>query len=419
MRLSRVVITGMGAVSPFGRGNDLLIDSLCEGKSGIAHVARLETVRGLAPRVAGLVAGADMAEVPRKIRRSMSPMSVYGFWAAREALEMAGLAEEDIVGGRLGLIMGSTLGSPATMEEFFATYLADRSIEQVKSMLFFKIMGHSVAANVAQALGVTGRVMAPTAACSTSCQAIGLGYEAIALGRQDFMLCGGADEYHPLTSATFDIMMAASTRYNDRPGETPRPFDADRDGVVCSEGAGVLLLESLDSALRRGARIHAELAGFSSTSDPSSIANPDPVPVYTCMRQALLNAGLEPEAIDYVNAHATGTLQGDEAESRAIAMVFGDSVPVSGFKGHMGHTMAASGVLEIIGCLGMMERSVLIPTRNLDNPAPECGGINHVRHKTEAKVSAVMKNNFALGGINCSLVLRGYDDRSGNYRAGQ
>ncbi|MDR3073709.1 MAG: beta-ketoacyl-[acyl-carrier-protein] synthase family protein [Deltaproteobacteria bacterium] len=410
MRLKRVVITGMGAVSPFGRGCDALFSALLAGASGIVRVPALEGIAGLGPRVAGLVTGVDTAEVPRKNRRSMSPMSAYAFLAAKEALEMAGLPEAAVTGGRLGAAMGSTIGSPATMEEFFANYFETGGIERIKSMLFFRIMGHSVAANVAQSLGVTGRVLGTTAACSTSCQAVGLGFEAVALGRQEYMLCGGADEYHPLTSATFDIMSAASTKYNDRPSETPRPFDRDRDGVVCAEGAGVLLLESLDSARARGAAVLAEIVGFSSLSDPSSIDNPDPLPVYTCMRQALENARTAAEEVDYVNAHATGTLQGDEAESRAIAMLFGERTPVSGFKGHMGHTMAASGALELAGCIGMLRRGVLIPGRNLDNPAPECGGINHLRSVVHAPVRTVVKNNFALGGINCSLVLRGYDD---------
>lgn len=410
MRLKRVVITGVGAVSPFGRGFDVLFDGLREGRSAVTHLTELESVGGLTTHVASLVKGADINEVPRKIRRSMSPMSIYAYWAANEAVAMAKMDEATLQGGRFGLAMGSTLGSPHATEEFFTSYFPDTSVEQIKAMAFFKIMGHSVAANVAQALGITGRVVSPTGACSTSCQAMGMGYEAIAMGRQDFMLCGGADEYHPLTSATFDIMMAASANYNDTPEKTPRPFDAARDGVVCGEGAGAILLESLDSALSRKAPILAELVGFSSTSDPSSIANPDPYPVYNCMKGALEDAGLAPSDISYVNAHATGTLQGDEAESRAIAMLFGDSTPVSGFKGHMGHTMAASGVLELAGCLGMMKHSLLIPTRNLDNPAPECGGINHIRELAVHPVTAVLKNNFALGGINCSLVLRRYDD---------
>lgn len=410
MRLNRVVITGTGAVSPYGRGSDTLWNALRAGESGVRYHEELDAFPELGPRVAGLVRGVDMAEVPRKHRRSMSPMSVYALMAAREALEQAAFPMDSLRGGRVGLIMGSTIGSVETMEGFFRDFLARESLDQMQSMLFFRIMGHSVAANVAQALGVTGRVLAPTAACSTSCQAIGLAYEAVALGRQDAVICGGADEYHPLVTGTFDLMMAASSGFNDAPENTPRPFDVKRDGIVCSEGAGALVVESLDSARARGAAILAEIAGFASTGDASSIANPEPYPLYQCMRDALEIAGVAPDAVSYVNAHATATAQGDAAEGNAIAMLFGRGTPVSSLKGHMGHTMAASGALESIACVCMLREGELLPTRNLDEPDPACGGIRLVRAVTKAPVSVVVKNNFALGGINCTLVLRGYDD---------
>lgn len=405
MRLKRVVITGLGAVSPFGKGADQLFEALAAGKSGIEIVPELKRIGGLGPRVTGPVTGVDPREIPRKNRRSMSRMSIYALLAAQEALAQAGVDKIIRTGGRLGIAMGSTVGSVDTMEEFFNEYLVSKSIEHIKSMLFFRIMGHSCAANVAQTLGITGRTLAPSAACSTGCQAVGLGYEAVALGRQDMMLCGGADEFHPLTAATFDIMQAASTKYNDRPDCTPRPFDRDRDGIVCSEGAGLLLLESLDSALERGADILAEVTGFASTSDATSIANPDPAPMRRCMETAMKDAGLETSEVGYVNAHATGTMQGDEAECRAIADLLGE-VPVSSLKGHLGHTMAASGALELIACVHMLRTGQLIPTRNLENPAPECSGVRHLRTVEQASIQNILKNNFALGGVNCTVALR-------------
>ena len=410
MTLQRVAITGTGAVSPYGRGSDLLFASLLAGESAVRYHEPLEQFTELGPRVAGIVKNVDISEVPRKFRRSMSPMSVYALMAAQEALHEANFPDNLLENGRTGLIMGSTMGSVNTIEEFFRDYLAKGNLEQMKSMLFFRVMGHSVAANVAQALGITGRVLAPTSACSTSCQAIGLAYEAVALGRQDAVLCGGADEYHPLTTGTFDLMLAASAGYNDAPEKTPRPFDVARDGIVCSEGAGVLLLESFDSAKARGAEILAEVVGFSSTSDPSSIANPDPNPLYRCMREALETASIAPEAVSYVNAHATGTVQGDIAESKAIAMLVGENAPVSSLKGHMGHTMAASGALETVACVHMLQKQMLLPTRNLENPDPQCAGVSLLQQAESRPVSVIVKNNFALGGINCSLVLRGHDD---------
>lgn len=407
MLLRRVVITGTGSVSPFGRGSDLLFSCLKEGKSAIRQVKALEDIGGLGPCVAGLVPDVGVQDIPRTIRRSMSAMSAYAYLAAIDALKQAAVPAQAITGGRLGVAIGSTIGSPETMEAFFRQYIPASSVEQMKSMLFFRIMGHTAAANVAQALGISGRVLAPAAACSSGCQAIGLGYEAIATGRQDFMLCGGTDEYHPLVSATFDIMMAASSAYNERPEQTPRPFDSKRDGVVCSEGSGVLLLESFESAQQRGAPILGEILGFASTSDTGNIAEPNPVPIAACMQAALDDAEVPATDICYVNAHATGTEIGDIAESRAIASLFGDTVPVSSLKGHMGHTMAASGALETIAVLEMLRNRLFLPTRNLEIPDPRCFGIFLPQKPVAASGTLVVKNSFALGGINCTLVLGG------------
>jgi 3-oxoacyl-[acyl-carrier-protein] synthase II len=294
------------------------------------------------------------------------------------------------------------------MQEFFRDFNKDNSLERMKSTLFFHIMNHSCASNVAQALGVTGRILAPSAACSTSCQAVGYAAEMIAMGRQEQMLCGGADEFHPLTSGTFDIMNAASTAFNDSPTSTPRPFDRDRDGIVCGEGSGILLLESLESALTRGADILAEITGFATNSDPASIANPNASAIADCMRLALADAGVEPAQVDYVNAHATATEQGDIAECDAISLIFGKGSPVSSLKGHLGHAMAASGTLELAACIEMIRQGLLIPTLNLDHIDPLCAGIEHVRGVTKRPVQTVLKNNFALGGVNSSIILRRY-----------
>jgi 3-oxoacyl-[acyl-carrier-protein] synthase II len=259
---------------------------------------------------------------------------------------------------------------------------------------------------VAQTLDISGRILAPSAACSTGCQAIGYGFELIAMGKQEMMLCGGADEFHPLTAATFDIINAASIAFNDAPTRTPRPFDRSRDGVVCAEGAGVVLLESLDSAIKRGAPILAEIVGFATVSDPKSIANPNSEAMERCMRLALEDADLSAADIGYVNAHATGTEQGDIAESQAIARIFGELVPVSSLKGHMGHTMAASGSLELIGALEMMNRGRLVPTLNLEEVDPACSALHYLRRVEDVEIDAFIKNSFAFGGVNSSIVVR-------------
>jgi len=406
MPLKRVVITGMGALSPFGRGVDTLMNALLLGESGVRILPELADIRGIRTRVAALVPGVDPGEIPRKYRRSMSAMSVFAALATGDAIAQAGLSGEQVHGGRLGVSIGSTIGSPRTTQAFFDDFRTDNSVERMKSGVFFHIMNHSCAANVSHMFGITGRTVAPSAACSTGALAVGYGAEMISMGKQDFMVCGGADEFHPLTAATFDIMNAASTRFNESPGRTPRPFDRDRDGVVCAEGSGILLLESLDSALRRDAEILAEIVGFASTSDPESIANPNAANIAHCMRQALLDAGIGAAGVDYVNAHATGTELGDIAESEAIHSVFGDRVPTSSLKGNIGHAMAASGALELAASVEMMRREILLPTHNLDHVDPLCASVPHVREVTRRRVDTVMKNNFALGGVNSSLIIR-------------
>ena len=408
MQARRVVITGMGSISPFGRGVDILVESLFAMKSGVTKMPALADFGGLRSHVAAVVPDMDPKEIPRKHRRSMSKMSIYATLACREAVIRASLTEEQLSGGRLGISIGSTIGSPIATQEFFEDFLTCHSIERMRATTFFQIMNHSCAANAAQVLGITGRILAPSSACSTGCQAIGYGFEMIAFGKQDMMLCGGADEFHPLSPATFDILSAASVRYNDAPHLTPRPFDRDRDGVVCSEGSGILLLESLDSALQRGAHIFAEIKGWSTSSDTSNIADPNAESIETCIRLALEDAGLKPDGIDYVNAHATGTIQGDIAESVAIKKVFGNNVPVSSLKGHLGHTMAACGALETIASIAMIDSDTLIPTLNLENIDPLCEGIRHVRQIEKTSLQCVLKNNFALGGVNTCIIIRRY-----------
>ncbi len=412
--MKRVVVTGMGAVSPFGLGKDILEQALLEGQSGISILEELREIAGLTPRIAGKVPPFDSRSIPRKFRRTMSPMSIFATLAAQEALDQAGLNETELQAPTTGLVVGSTLGSAWSLQSFFAAYLDGLTLEGTKSTEFFKIMNHSCAANLAQLFQIRGRVMAPSAACSTGCQSIGLAYECVACGRQDIMLCGGADELHPLTVGTFDILEAASSHYNDSPDQSPRPFDARRDGIVCSEGAGILVLESLKSAQQRGVSILAEITGFSSTSDPSNMASPSPEAIADCMRQALGTAGLSPDRLDYINAHATGTTLGDAAECLAIASCCGNGPLVSSLKGHLGHTMAASGAIETVATILMMQHAVAVPTRNLLDVAPDCSGVNHLQTIKKTAIRTALKNSFALGGINTSLVLEEVHDRPGN-----
>ncbi|NDV23244.1 beta-ketoacyl synthase [Desulfovibrio sp. JC022] len=406
MHLQRVVITGMGAVSPLGSRVEELWDGLLEGRSGITRLDELDGIKGLRPRIGGRVPDVKIKSIPRKARRTMSNMSIFAALAALEAIEQAGMSEDILTGGRAGLSVGSTTGSSQALEQFFKLYLPENSLEAIRTTEFFKIMNHSAAANLAQFLGISGRVLAASAACSTGCQNIGLAAEAVAHGKQEVMLCGGTDELHPLTVGTFDIIEAASTSGEDDPTTASKPFDAKRDGIVCSEGAGVLLLESYEHAKNRGAEILAEISGFSSLCDSSNMASPSADAIARCMSEALNDAGISETDIDYVNAHATGTLQGDASEAQAVATLLGSTPPVSSLKGHLGHTMAASGAIETIATVRMMQENTIIPTANLTNPAEECSAINNALHLQTRPITYALKNNFALGGINTSLVLR-------------
>lgn len=399
MNKERVVITGVGAVSPFGVGADRLWDSLSRGECGIAAMPGRETVVGLEAGVAGLVPDVNPKAVPRVYRRSMSRMGIYAYKAALEALAETGGHPQD-----MGLAIGGTMGSPDTMVDFFTEYFGHGGLGTVRSTTFFKFMGHGVASSLALALGLTGRVVAPSAACAAGIVAVGAGYESIASGRQAMALCGGAEEFNVLTAATFDHIQAAS--HNLDPAAASRPFDARRDGVVCGEGAGLLLLENYERAKSRNADIWAEVVGYASNSSPKNLVYPDVRAIRECMEQCLDDAGVTPGEVSLVSAHATSTVEGDRAEARALAEYFGPSVPVCSLKGQLGHAMAASGSLELIACLRMMREGVILPNHNLDDIDPECGGINLPREKIAGPVDMVLKNSFALGGINASLLVR-------------
>jgi 3-oxoacyl-[acyl-carrier-protein] synthase II len=219
------------------------------------------------------------------------------------------------------------------------------------------------------------------------------------------MLCGGAEEIHYMVAVVFDVMRAASSRYNAVPEETPRPFDEERDGLVVGEGAGCLVLEEREHARRRGARIYAEVLGYGTNTDGRQMTTPDPDSMAAVLARALEDARLSADEIGYVNAHATATEVGDLAESIALHRVLGDRVPVSGLKGYMGHTLGASGAIESIATILMMKERFFAPTRNLVNPDPKCAPLNHVLHNPrEGAVSVGMNNNFAFGGVNTSLI---------------
>jgi 3-oxoacyl-[acyl-carrier-protein] synthase II len=332
----------------------------------------------------------------------MSKMAGFAYLAAVEALEQAGLA--GALPPDLGLVLGSTMGSPLTLVEFFTEYLRSASLDQVRGTALFKIMGHGAAVSLALALGLSGRLLAPSAACAAGLQAIGLGYETIAAGQAEVMLCGGTEEFDRLTALTFDHILAAS--HNLDPALASRPFDGGRDGLVCAEGAGLLVLEDMERARTRGAEILAEIAGFATTSSPANLVHPDAAAIAKTMAAAIADSGLTPAEIQYVNAHATSTVEGDRAEAEAIFQVFGSGPAVNSFKGQLGHTMAASGALETILSLMEMRAGLILPNHNLMAPEPGFPALRLPKEREKRIIRAMLKNSFALGGLNACLALK-------------
>lgn len=404
--MKRVVITGIGVVSPLGQDAEALRQGLEAGTSAVRAMEGWDRYIGMRSLVGAPAELRDEKKIPRQVRRSMGRMSIFAAQAAEQAVRDAKLALADVPPYRTGCVIGSTMGSAKSINDTFEIMLPRKDISQLNSTMFFQCMSHTAAVNVAQYLGVNGYTLSTAAACASGLHAIGAAYDLIRLGRQDVALAGGAEELHPTVTGSFDVLFATSANFNTEPRRTPRPFDRDRDGLVCGEGSGIVVLEERDRALARNARIYAEVTGYTTNSNGQHMSQPSREAMVRCMEQALREAGVAPGAVDYINAHATGTPQGDREEAAAVRDLFGDRVPVSSLKGYVGHTLGASGAIELIASLLMMERGVLYPTLNLENVDPDCGGIRHVLQKEQRQVGTIVKNCFAFGGINATLVCR-------------
>ena len=401
----RVVITGYGVVTPIGYSVAEMMQALdartCATRTMPASWNRFGKLRC---QVGAPLELRDPKAIPRAQRRTMSRMSIYAAQASMEALKRAGIDPATIPDNpRFGCIMGSTTGSPDAITQTYETLFAKEEYVMLGASEFFRCISHTVALNVAQYLRIKGVVSATSAACASGLQAVGAAYDQIRLGRQDIMLCGGGEELHETTVGSFDILEAASSGFNDSPSKTPRPFDVQRDGLVCGEGAGVMVLEEYQHAVKRGAKILAEVIGYHTCSNGTHVSQSDDLSMKTCMETTLESAGLSPRDIGYVGAHATGTVQGDAAEARAIHAVFGAQTPVSSLKGNMGHTLGSSGPIELAATIEMMNSAVIYPTHNLEEVDASCGGIMHVREKTPHKFTHFLKNSFAFGGINSAI----------------
>jgi 3-oxoacyl-[acyl-carrier-protein] synthase II len=406
MQLKRVVITGVGAVSPLGSDVPSLIEGIEQGKSAVQYMEGWSQYTGLRSLVGAPAELKNEKSIPRQSRRSMGRMSFFAVQATQQALADAGLEEKKLSSSRVGCIVGSTMGGAESLNDAFETMLPEKDLSQVTSMKFFQCVSHTAAMNVAQYLGLTGYVMATSAACASASQALGAGYDLIRLAKQDVVLCGGAEELHPTVTGSFDVLFATSVNYNDTPHRTPRPFDRERDGLVCGEGSGILVLEEYEHALQRKARMYAEIVGYHTCGSGTHVSQSNKDAMVRCFTEALASARISTSEVDYINAHATATMQGDKEEAEAIKETFGDAVPVSGLKGYIGHTLGASGSLELIVSLAMMEKGLVYPTLNLETVSPDCEGIHHVLHPLTWDITVMIKNCFAFGGINAALVCK-------------
>ena len=407
----RVVVTGMAGLAPIGRDWKEAREALRDNRSGVRRVDTWDEIDSLGTRLAAPVPGFEVpAHYGRKQIRAMGRVSLLATRAAELALQDASLLGDPVLGsGRCGISYGSSSGSPPAMGIYIQKIYGARTTRGIGANEYLQLMSHTCAANMAQFFGVTGRIIPTCSACTSGSQGIGYGYESIQYGLQDVMIAGGAEELDAIDAAVFDVLNAASTR-NDDPDQTPRPYDAARDGLVVGEGAGCMVLEELSHAERRGATIHAEVLGFGTNCDGQHLTRPDPAGMEQVMRLSLDDAGIAPDEVDYVNAHGTATETGDIAESHATYAVFGGATPVSTLKGHMGHTLGACGALEAWLSIEMMREGWVAPNLHLDTLDERCAPLDYVRGAVRPLTcDTIVSNNFAFGGVNTSLVFRRFD----------
>lgn len=407
----RVVITGMGGISALGRDWDSVKARLQAGQNAVVRMDEWDRFDGLHTRLAAPVSDfSTPAHYSRKKIRSMGRVSLMATRASEMALEDAGLLHDPLIAsGAMGIAYGSSTGSTDPITAF-GDMLKHGDMSGVTATSYIRMMAHTTAVNVGVFFGLKGRVLTTSSACTSGSQGIGYAYEAIKYGQQDLMLAGGGEELCPTEAVVFDTLFATSTR-NDTPELTPRPFDRDRDGLVIGEGACTLVLEELEHAKARGARIYAEVLGFGTNSDGLHVTQPNADTMEKAIRLALKDANIAPQQIGYVNAHGTATDRGDAAESRATAAVFGEQMPISSLKSYTGHTLGACGALEAWWSIMMMRDGWFAPTINLENVAEDCAELDYIRAEGRAlDTDLVMSNNFAFGGINTSLIFRRWQD---------
>ncbi|MGA2232233.1 MAG: beta-ketoacyl-ACP synthase II [Tepidisphaeraceae bacterium] len=411
MSQRRVVITGLGVVTSLGETADLVWDSLCAGKSGIGPVTRFD-FSSFPVRFGGECTSFDVTKYGVDFRESkrLDRFGQFGLAASVSAVKDAGIDFEKEDRFRCGVVIGSGIGGIETLEEQNKILVA-RGVSRVSPFTVPRLMVNAASGNVSILFGIHGPNTAVATACATGANAIGDGARFIQHDLADVMIAGGSEAaLCGLGMASFCAARALSTR-NDAPAKASRPWDRDRDGFVMAEGAGVVILEEVEHAKKRGARIYAELVGYGMSGDAYHITAPDENGKGACkaMELALADAKIGADAIDYINAHGTSTPLGDVAETRAVKKTFGAHarrVAMSSTKGALGHSLGASGGVESVITALTVSRNLIPPTINLDNPDPECD-LDYVPHKArDLKVTYAMKNSFGFGGHNVSLVFR-------------
>ena len=405
--MKRVVVTGMSGISPIGLNWQEVSENLREQKNGIRYMEDWEKYDGLNTKLGGPVTDFKAPKhFNRKTTRSMGRIALMATCSAEQALADAGLLDDPCIkDGRMGVAYGSSTGSPTAVGEF-ASMLINHSTDGLSGTSYIRMMSHTAPVNIGVYFGLRGRVITTSSACTSGSQGIGYAYEAIKYGKQALMIAGGAEELCATEAAVFDTLFATSTS-NDTPHLSPRPFDIGRDGLVIGEGAGALILEELEHAQARGARIYAEIVGFATNSDGAHVTQPEADTMQQAMQMALQDASISADAIGYVSAHGTATARGDVAESQATNRVFGSRIPISAFKSYTSHTLGACGALEAWTAIHMMNEDWFHPTVNLTQLDPDCAELDYiVEQPRQLSCEYIMSNNFAFGGINTSLIFK-------------
>ena len=407
MELKRAVITGLGAISPIGIGIDEIKNSLVSGKSGITSNPEYKEM-GMKSEISGSIDLILSELIDRKLFRFMGETAAYSYLSAQEAIKDSNLPEEIFNSDRVGIIAGS--GGASSRSQVEAADIArEKGIKRIGPYRVTQTMGSTVSACLATFLGIKGINYSISSACSTSAHCIGSAWEQIQLGKQDIVLAGGGEDEHWTQSALFDAMGALSSKFNSDPEAASRPFDKGRDGFVISAGGGIVILEELGHARKRGAKIYGEIVGYSATSDGEDMVSPSGLGAAKCMNQALQMSGLD--SVDYLNAHGTSTPAGDPTELEAIKKVFERSPIIGSTKSQTGHALGAAGVLECIYSILMLKNKFIAESLNLEDPIEEAINLEFADQMIEKKdFYSFMSNSFGFGGTNASIVVKEFTD---------